>query len=169
LDLEGNYKLACLVLVFAAATTGCSTVVLDADAPDGFDLGGMWVLDPIASEATPESRRLRQRGMTIAMIAQDFPVLRVRRMEIEQNVDSMGISYDGKDYRDVSWGLRERGLWEVNAGWDAGTLRILSKARDAKAEESMVLAGGGDRLSVSISIEADGDELIVTRVFDRER
>jgi hypothetical protein len=147
---------------------GCANVVLDADAPAGFDLGGTWVLDPVSSEATPEVSKLRRRGMSIAMVAQDFPVLRCRRMEIEQNADSMGIAYDGGSYRDVSWGVRERGLWEVNAGWDAGELRILSKARDAKAEETMILAEAGRRLLVRVSIEADGDHLVITRVFKRE-
>lgn len=147
---------------------GCANVVLEEDAPAGFDLGGSWVLDPLSSEATPEVSKLRRRGMSIAMVAQDFSVLHCRRMEIEQNADSMGIAYDGGSYRDVSWGVRERGLWEVNAGWDAGELRILSKARDAKAEETMILAEAGRRLVVRVSISADGDDLVVTRIFKRE-
>jgi hypothetical protein len=102
------------------------------------------------------------------MVVQDFTVLRARRMEIEQNVDSMGIAYDGGSYRDVSWGIRKRGFWEVNAGWDEGELRILSKARDAKAEETMILAEAGRRLVVRVNIQADGHELNLTRVFKRE-
>jgi hypothetical protein len=125
-------------------------------------------LDPLTSEVTPEIRRLRERGVSIAMVAQDFPVLHCRRMEIEQNADSMGIAYDRGAYRDISWGVRERGLWEVNAGWDAGVLRILSKARDAKAEETMTLADAGRRLVVQVSIDADGDHLLITRSFIRE-
>lgn len=150
-------------------TVGCAAnVVLDAGAPAGFDLGGTWVLDPIASDVAPDVRKLRARGVRIAMVVGDFPVLRCRRMEIEQNADSMGIAYDGGSYRDVSWGVRQRGLWEVNAGWDAGELRILSEARDAEAEETMILTDAGRRLVVRVSIEADGDELIITRVFRRE-
>lgn len=148
---------------------GCSSVNLDERAPAGFDLGGTWVLDPLTSEVTPEVRELRRRGMSIAMVAQDFAVLRCRRMEIEQNADSMGIAYDGGSYRDVSWGERDRGLWEVNAGWDEGVLRILSKARDAKAEEIMTLTDAGKRLVVRVGIDADGDHLDITRTFVRKQ
>jgi hypothetical protein len=162
-------KWIAILVVASSLLSGCAGVVLDSNTPPGFDLNGTWVLDPLASEASPEAKRLRRRGMSIAMVAQDFPVLRARRMEIEQNDDSMGVSYDGVDYRDVSWGLRERGLWEVNAGWDDGVLRILSKARDAKAQEVVMLSEAGTRLTVKVSIEADGDELSVTRVFTRQR
>jgi hypothetical protein len=155
-------------LLLCCLAGGCANVVLEEDAPEGFDLGGTWVLEPVASDRSPEVRELRKRGMSIAMVAQDFPVLNCRLMEIEQNADSMGIRYDGGSYRDVSWGVRERGLWEVNAGWDAGELRILSKARDAKAEEVMILAEAGRRLVVRVEIEADGNNLVVTRVFKRE-
>ena len=157
------------LLLVGCLMGGCAGVVLDATAPAGFDLNGTWILDPLSSEMTPEMRRLRARGASIAMVAQDFAVLRCRRMEIEQNVDSMGIAYDGVDYRDVSWGLRDRGLWEVNAGWETGELRILSKARDAKAEETMTLSDSGSRLAVRVSIEADGDQLVATRIFTRGR
>ena len=148
---------------------GCANVVLDAEAPAGFDLGGAWELDPASSEVTPEVRRLRARGISIAMVAQDFPVLYCRTMEIEQNTDSMGIAYDGADYRDVSWGVRQRGLWEVNAGWDEGRLKILSKAADARAEETMTLVEAGARMVVRVTIDADGDNLDITRVFTRRR
>jgi len=149
--------------------SGCASVSLDDQAPAGFDLGGVWVLDPASSEVTPEVRRLRQRGVSIAMVAQDFAVLRCRRMEIEQNADSMGVAYDDGSYRDISWGVRDRGLWEVNAGWDEGALRILSRAHDAKAEETMTLAEAGRRLVVRVRVEADNDHLDITRNFIRER
>jgi len=148
---------------------GCTSVSLDDQAPAGFDLGGNWVLDPASSEVTPEVRRLRQRGVSIAMVAQDFVVLRCRRMEIEQNADSMGVAYDDGSYRDISWGVRDRGLWEVNAGWDEGALRILSRAHDAKAEETMTLADAGRRLVVRVLVEADNDHLDITRTFVREQ
>jgi hypothetical protein len=157
------------LLWLGCLSVGCAGVVLDERPPGGFDLSGTWLLDPLSSEQTPEVRRLRARGMSIAMVAQDFSVLHCRRMEIEQNVDSMGVAYDGGSYRDVSWGVRERGLWEVNAGWDDGALRILSKARDAKAEEHMMLTDAGKRLTVRVSIDADGDQLVITRMFVRQQ
>jgi hypothetical protein len=147
---------------------GCSsTVVLDRDVPSGFDLDGEWVVDAAASEVAPGTRRLRAQGIGISLVAHDFPVLRCERMTIEQSADSMGIEYDGASYRDVSWGVRQRGLWEVNAGWEEGVFRILSKARDAKAEEMMTLADSGRRLIVQVVVESEGDTIDITRQFVR--
>ena len=160
---------SCVWLLCCWLSAGCATdVVLDSAAPAGFRLDGSWVLDPIASDLAPEVRKLRTHGINVAIVVQDFSVLWSRRMEIEQNVDSMGIAYDGGSYRDVSWGIRQRGFWEVNAGWDEGELRILSKARDAKAEETMILAEAGKRLVVRVNIKADGYQLNLIRVFKRE-
>lgn len=100
--------------------------------------------------------------------ARDFPVLTTRHMHIEQSHDSMGVRYDTGDYRDVSWGVRQRGLWEVNAGWEEGRLLILSEAPDASAEETVTLLEGGSRLAVRLVIEADGGKLAVNRQFTRQ-
>ena len=142
-------------------------MVLGVTAPAGFDLNGTWILDPLSSETAPEMRRLRARGASIPMVAQDFAVLRCRRMEIEQNVDSMGIAYDGVDYRDVSWGKRSRELWEVYTGWDQGNLVIVSQGHNAKTTETMRLENNGRVLVIAVEVDADGEELSVTRVFRR--
>lgn len=157
------------VVLLAWLAAGCaSKVVLDHQAPVGFDLNGTWVLDPAASDGSPDPRQLRGAGFAMASAVRDFPVLVARRMHIEQNRDSMGVRYDTGDYRDVSWGERTRGLWEVNAGWEEGQLLILSKARDARAEETIVLLEGGRRLAVRVAIQADDSDLTVDRQFTRE-
>ena len=155
------------VLVVAAACS--SQVVLDHTPPQNCSLGGTWLLDPLDSDAAPKQRDLRRRGFSIAVAAQDFAVLRTRRMLIEQSSDSVGIEYDGGVYRDLSWGVRKRGLWEVNAGWqEDGQLLVLSEAPDAKARETFGLDPTGTRLVVQIEISADGQALELVRTFTRQ-
>ncbi|HEX7034725.1 MAG TPA: hypothetical protein VF210_03075 [Pseudomonadales bacterium] len=147
--------------------TACSSLRLDYDRPDGFDLSGTWQLIEDESGTPPSQRRLRSRGGMLAFVTSDFPVLRAREMRIEQSRDSMGIRYDTGDYRDVSWGSRRRGLWEVRAGWHEGALYILSDAVDAEAMEILTLSDGGRRLDVHVRIESGGDDVEVVRVFRR--
>lgn len=156
----------CLVGAYVA---GCASgVVLDASPPANFKLDGVWELDPLDSDPAPKARQLRQRGFALAMAAQDFPVLYTRRMRIEESADSAGIEYDDGVYRDLSWGKRRRGLWEVNAGWENERLLILSKASDARASEILSLSQGGERLVVQVEVSADGQTLNVVRTFTRQ-
>jgi len=155
-----------LLLIAAALTlAGCGSVPLETRAPAGFDLSGRWQLVDALSDPAPAGRPLRRRGFSLAFAAADFPVLQARRLSIEQNRDSMGVNYDGDDYRDVSWGERQRGLWQVNAGWLDGALMILSEAPDAEARE--VLRLDGDRLVVNVEVSSGGETLTRTRVFER--
>ena len=62
---------------------------------------------------------------------------------------------------------RDRGLWEVRAGWHEGNLIILSEASDARARETFTLSDGGRRLDVEVRIDARGDDLAVSRTFRR--
>tara|TARA_A100001037_G_C14728207_1_gene447631 strand:- start:119 stop:394 length:276 start_codon:yes stop_codon:yes gene_type:complete len=87
-------------------------------------------------------------------------------MEIEQSSDSIGIFYDKKMYRDVTWGVRSKGLWEVHAGWnEEGNLVIFSSAKDAKAKEVFQLNSTGSELTITIEITADSHNLSLTRKF----
>jgi hypothetical protein len=145
----------------------CARVQLDTAPPAGYDLSGTWLLVEEASEDAPSYRRLRAQGGMMAFIAQDFPVLRAREMHIEQSADSMGIDYVPGGYRDVSWGTRNLALWEVRAGWHEGRLLILSKASDARAQETLTMQAGGERLVVDVRIDGRGDDIAVMRVFRR--
>ena len=155
--------LVCISLL----VTGCSGIELTAAAPENFNISGDWELVPSLSDPAPRTEDLRRRGLTISFVAQDFPVVSANTMSVEQNSDSMGVRFNQGDYRDISWGTRERGLWKTRAGWNDGQLYIISKANDASAMETMRLENGGDRLVVNIDIEADGEEISVTRVFRR--
>jgi len=160
-----RFRLGSVLMVVVAA--GCANIELDARPPPGFDLSGRWVLVDTASESAPSRRRLRVQGGMLSFVTQDFPVLRATEMTIEQHRDSMGISYDVGDYRDISWGTRQRGLWEVRAGWFEGDLLIISDARDADARETLSLSPDGERLTIDVRISSGGDDIDITRVYRR--
>jgi len=152
-----------LTLLFA----GCSATPLNPVPPTGYAVTGNWELLPDQSDAPPAPLALRARGGMLGLVAQDFAVLRARRMTIEQDHDSMGISYDGGEYRDVSWGDRKRGLWEVRAGWLDGQLVIISKASDADARETLSLSADGQVLTVRVELRSGGESLALRRTFAR--
>ncbi len=166
-----------------AALGGCGSTPLDPEAPTEFDLNGHWVINRALSDPPPDEGRLRaeadralvemgrpgQRRRTgmLAFVAADFPVLASKSMIIEQDPQSMGIRYASGAYRDVSWGQRRRGLWEVNAGWTEAGLVIASRADDASATETLRLREDGRQLAINVEIKSGGDALSAVRVFDR--
>jgi len=158
--------LVCGVLL-AVLLGGCRSAPPSYEVPAGFDMSGEWRLVPAESDLPPTILDLRARGGMLHLVAQDFPILRARQMHVEQDRASMGISYDGSDYRDVSWGTRKRGLWEVEAGWLDGQLVIISRAEDADARETFQLAPDGLRLTLRVDISSSGERLSVTRTFVR--
>lgn len=172
--------LKALVFVLLPVVAACSASNLDYRAPAGFDLSGTWVLNEYLSERPPSSAEIRRRedeqvlrgqrrgaATSSAFLVQDFPVLGIDRMVIEQNRDSMGIEYGNGAYRDVSWGRRERNFWNVHAGWGDDTLFILSDRKGIDGTEAMTLEEGGKRLRVVVSVESAGQHVRVDRVFDR--
>ena len=154
-------RLTALVSVLTLALCGCSGVPLEASAPSGFDLSGEWVLDDETALGTGEGRSLRS-----GFMIQDFPLLVARQMRIEQDARSMGIEYERGSYRDVSWGERRRGIWEVRAGWHEGVLHIYSEAPDTSASESWRLSEDGDRLEINIEVRGAREQSF-RRVFRR--
>jgi len=154
-------------VLFAVLLAGCGSSPPSPDVPAGFDMTGEWQLVPAESDLPPTVLDLRARGGMLHLVTQDFPMLRARRMTVEQDRASMGLTFDGGEYRDVSWGARKRGLWEVEAGWLEGQLVIVSRAEDADARETFQLAPDGSRLTVRVDIRSGGERLAVTRTFMR--
>ena len=162
----------------------CSSAPLDTAPPQRFDLSGRWLLLADLSDRGPgaaaydisrpvevdPAKRTRSRrfGGNFAFIAHDFPVIRASRMEIEQNRDSMGVAYDRGAYRDLSWGTRERGLWQVDTGWnDEGELVSRWNADDAKVLERYTLSSDAQQLTVTVEVSAGNDNFNIRRVFSR--
>jgi hypothetical protein len=148
----------CTTLLLA----GCSGVPLDEQAPGNFDLSGEWVLDSsVSDEPSRRGTDFRSGFMT-----QDFPLLVSRRMRIEQDARSMGIEYERGSYRDVSWGERQRGIWEVRSGWHEGALHIYSEAPDISAAEIWRLSEDGHRLTIEVEVKGAQSQRFV-RVFEK--
>jgi hypothetical protein len=173
------------IILLATILGGCSGIDLSPINPTGIDFGGEWVIDFGDSDQVPDLRNHRPQqkrrsvqpsvrreamrigdGSGFAFIAQDFQVLRADKLLIEQNPDSMGIRYSPGVYRDVTWGERQRGLWEVNAGWEEDNLVIVSEANNLKVIERFQRASSG-QLIILVSIEADGEEMDFNRTFNR--
>ncbi len=171
-----------LLLVFGA----CSSKPLDVSNPQNVDFTGVWILDSENSDVVPDMRnrpvkpprrriankddpRIRSMiqagGSGIEFVVHDFEILRAERLDIEQNRDSMGVRYHPGVYRDISWGERQRGLWEVRAGWEEGNLIVESEANNLTVVETH--RRERDYLVVDVAIRADGEDFAFKRVFDR--
>jgi hypothetical protein len=181
-SLNRIFTVACLVTMMI----GCSGIDLDTVNPVGVNLSGQWLVDFGDSDLVPDlrnrppgkpSRRVQGSvnrealrvadGSAFAFIAHDFQVLRADKLTIEQNMDSMGLDYQPGVYRDVTWGERQRGLWEVLAGWEEQQLVIISKARNMRVEERLQLVNP-DLLQIRVYIDANGEQLEFLRVFNRQ-
>ncbi|MDE0419552.1 MAG: hypothetical protein OXK76_01510 [Gammaproteobacteria bacterium] len=173
-----SFRLLACCVAGLFALVACTA--LDPDVPRGFDLTGAWVLDQDSSDAPPDVDAIRRRedrdvirgrqsdaSASAAFAVQDFPVLTARRLEIEQDDESMGIRYDGVVYRDITWGERKRDLWTVRAGWAEGDLVIRSVRGRTKGRESFALERNGALLRVTVSIETDGEDVRSVRVYRR--
>ena len=161
-----------LLTALVALLSACGGPNLSPSGPSGFDLEGDWTLVTNDSERGMEGDdyiRMRsgdRRELARGGMGRDFPVVRAQGMSIEQNADSMGIRYSTGDYRDVTWGKRDRGMWEVNAGWQDDALYIISEAHDAKGTEVMTLSEDGNTLRVDVEIDT-GQKYQIQRVFRR--
>ena len=167
-----------LVLASVAIVAGCGQIPLEDSAPERFDLSGRWVQadNPAQSggnnsQDSGDPQRPPRGGrdtnsMASGFMAQDFPLLVAGQMRIEQDARSMGIEYARGSYRDVTWGERRRGVWQVRAGWHEGALHIYSEASDISAAEIWQLSADGQRLDISISVRGNRDQKF-HRVFRR--
>ena len=112
-----------------------------------------------------EIERIR-RGSGLAIVADGFQVLEANRIEIELGDDSMGVQHLPGVYRDVSWGLKDRGIWRVQAGWEEDALVIASKTSGIDVLERYQLVNE-NRLVVRLDIKADGNKRSILRAFRR--
>ena len=160
------------LLLLTLLLGACSGPDLNSVPPAGFSLQGEWELvrdqSGLGAEGDDYIRMRSGNRQELARggMARDFPVVRADAMRIEQNRDSMGISYSTGDYRDVSWGRRDRGMWQINAGWVDDQQYIISEAHGAKGTEVMSLSPDGKILRVSVEIDA-GEKVQLERVYRR--
>ena len=167
------------------AMGACGGLHLETTPSQPTYLSGLWQLDVGSSDSSEGLKYRRSRGLGrnqsvreeiqrisrgsgLAFIAQDFQVLKAKRLKIEQGSDSMGVQHWPGVYRDVTWGQRERGLWTVYAGWEQNDLLIQSTTKDMRVLERYQLIKNG-QLRVLISVKADGETKELQRLFRRGR
>jgi len=118
--------------------------------------------------------QIRTEGMASAdlldpfvFVSHDFHIIDAVSLTIELDPVSAGLSYQPGTYRDVSFGERRRGLWNIYAGWDGDELVILSRANDLQVMERMSLVNP-NRLRVIVEIQAEKENRDFVKVFDRK-
>lgn len=166
---------------------GCAGVELAPQPTSKVEFSGIWLIDFSGSDSVPDLRhrtggktsRRRVRGAVnrealklfngsgLAFVVHDFQVLKADKLDIEQGRDSMGVQYSPGVYRDISWGERQRGLWEVQAGWQENDLLVISQAKDLRVVEQFSRPSE-NRLIVTVNITADDEDMVFVRRFYRQ-
>ena len=173
------------VLLFYAALclTSCSTLDLNAKKPENIDFSGSWELNAFLSGEHLEKSRSqspRQNSDLIrtedikrtdlsdpfVFVSHDFHIVDAQLLTIELDTLSVGLHYQPGTYRDVTFGQRRRGLWDIQAGWDDMELVILSRANNLKVIERITLVSP-KRLRVTVNIEAEKKNRYFVKVFDQ--
>jgi hypothetical protein len=100
-------------------------------------------------------------------VSHDFHVINAQSLTIELDPISAGLDYQPGTYRDVTFGERTRGLWDIYAGWDGADLVILSRANKLQVMERISLISP-NRLRIIVGIEAEKKNRDFVKVFDRK-
>ena len=175
---------AILLPSFLLGLVSCSALDLDERKPEKVDFSGHWELNLPLSERVIENPRSRNdvfdsdqiktEGMARAdlldpfvFVSHDFHVINAQSLTIELDPISAGLDYQPGTYRDVTFGERRRGLWDIYAGWDGDDLVILSRANKLKVMERISLISP-NRLRIIIGIEAEKKNRDFVKVFDRK-
>jgi len=141
--------------IFASVLAACAST-LDTSNPQQVNFSGQWRLVPELSDAPPQFAPNNDGARSTNRRRDDHlgslrPVVRARAMAIEQTGSSMGIDYAGFPYRDVSWGKRTRGTFEVTAGWQEDALQIRSKRGRMILTEVYRLSADQQQLVLTVS------------------
>ena len=181
-QLERFSRLAVYATVaFALNGCGVASSTLSPDVPGTLDLSGIWVIDETQSDGSIDridSQRQFERDSidgrasetlgSLYYAEQDFPIVSSTRLEIEQDEHSIGILYGVGKYRDLIWGLQERGEWKLDVGWQGAELLIKSSISHTRGLETYRLSADSMTLSVHIQIRAGGERRVLQRTFLRE-
>lgn len=163
----------------------CACSHLDTRSPGTVDLSGTWDIDAHRSDPAPliggsrraeidaEEDRAEARHSDPAPMGADgpmplLPMVSAIEMTIAQDPVSMGIDYPGSPYRDLKWGTQKRGLFRVDAGWDAHRLIVETRSEPLIVREIYTLDETHNTLTLVIDLNGKHTQkLHITRVFTR--
>ena len=174
----------CYLPLLGLCLASCSALVLNEKKPENIDFSGYWELNSDLSSGPRGASRSRSAGMEsdvlrteglkrevlsdpFVFVSHDFHIVDARLLIIELDTRSIGLRYQPGTYRDVTFGKRTRGLWDIYAGWEDLELVILSRANDLKVIETISLVGP-KRLRVIVNIEAEKKNWHFIKVFDQK-
>ena len=170
--ISHTYSLkAILLLSFLICIIGCSTLDLDQRKPEKVDFSGHWELNlplsvgvaenPRSGNDVFDSNQIKTEGLAntdlldpFVFVSHDFHIINAQSLTIELDPISAGLDYQPGTYRDVTFGERRRGLWDIYAGWDGDDLIILSRANKLQVMERISLVSP-NRLRIIVGIEAE--------------
>ena len=175
---------AILLSSFLFCLVGCSALDLDQRKPEKVDFSGHWELNLPLSEGVTENSRpqndvfdpnqIRTEGMASAdlldpfvFVSHDFHIINAQSLTIELDPVSAGLNYQPGTYRDVTFGERRKGLWDIYAGWDGDDLVILSRADKLQITERYSPVSP-NRLRIMVGIEVERENRDFVKVFDRK-
>ena len=176
--ISKNVLLLALVLYFL----GCGSLVLEERTPVEAKFSGRWTLNaPLSGifemgsrkekEVTSErifSEEIMRPNIAdpFVFISHDFHILDAKKIRVELGLASAGLDYSPGVYRDVTFGQRRRGLWNVYAGWEDEELVIVSKADGLNVVERFAMLNP-NRMRVVVNVRVEKEERRVVKVFDR--
>ena len=179
-----NSLKAILLSSFLLCLVACSALDLDQRKPKKVDFSGHWELNLPLSEGVTENSRpqkdvfdpdqIRTEGMASAdlldpfvFVSHDFHIINAQSLTIELDPVSAGLNYQPGTYRDVTFGERRKGLWDIYAGWDGDDLVILSRADKLQITERYSPVSP-NRLRIMVGIEVERENRDFVKVFDRK-
>ncbi len=170
------------LLGFGLCFLGCSSLVLEERTPSQTKFAGYWILNTTLSETLESNYKKEREDSSVRILSEeimrpnvadpfvfishDFHVLDATKISVELGIDSTGLDYDPGVYRDVTFGRRRKGLWNVYSGWEGEDFLIVSKADGLNVVERFAMLNS-DRMRVIVDIRVEKEERRVVRVFDR--
>ena len=167
-----------MTCVIVLASCGPPTTSLGTVVPFGFDLTGSWLVDEAQSDEAPDANAMLQREKSAEIegkksdslasmyfLIRDFPIVSARRLTIEQDAESIGISYGEGQHRDLVWGLQSRAQWQLDAGWEGSHLVVKSVVSHSSVVERYQLQQDRTTLVVDVAVRAGGQRETYRRIF----
>lgn len=162
-----------VILLF---TFGCASG--SVKSPESIDFSGFWRVNESDSDPVPdidkifsEERKALIKGelndptQSAIFLKHDFPVLFNDTLMIEQDAESMGVSYTSSPYDDFKWGTKIQSGLKLTVSWRDTTLVIQKVRRSVKGTERYSLDDDGTTLRVFVNIQSGSEKFRLNRIF----
>lgn len=148
------------------------------ESPETVDFSGVWQVSESDSDPVPdinkifsEERKALIKGelndpfQSAIFLKHDFPVLFNDTLMIEQDTESMGVSYTSSPYDDFKWGRKIQNGLKLSVIWRDTTLVIQKIRRTVRGTEQYSLDDDGNTLRVFVNIQSGNEKFRLNRIF----